>query len=97
MEEPSSYSTLSTDVSDVETLKSADSDTGEHNQSHIPEKSSCYSDHYSTCSSNIAMTGWSLTVLRLLIQQLSKSKENNANHFKVLGSMNTSAYFMCDK
>lgn len=43
--------TLSTDVSDVETLKSADSDTGEHNQSHIPEKSSCYSDHYSTCSS----------------------------------------------
>ena len=37
---------------------------------------------------NVAMTGRSLTILRLLFQRLNESKENNDDHFSVLGSKN---------
>ena len=39
---------------------------------------------------NVAMTGQSLTSLRLLFQRLNESKENNDDHFSVLGSKNIS-------
>ena len=53
-------------------------------------KSPHFSHQHSTRSSECCNDRTEPSILRLLFQQLRKSKETNANHFRVLGFMNIS-------